>query len=62
MNRPNNELENTAEISFENFILDASKETKLVVDIMKSNEIIDKINQESIMKTKQKVEGIYIYI
>jgi len=46
-----------AEANFEKFILDFSRENKLVSEIIKSNETLEKINQDSLSKTKQKVEG-----
>ena len=56
MNNKNSESE-LAEANFERFILDFSRENKLVSEIQRSKETIEKINQESLSKTKQKVEG-----
>lgn len=52
------ENEISPEASFEKFILDFSKENRLVNEILKSNEIVSKINQDSLAKTKRKVEGL----
>lgn len=47
------------EATFEKFIMDFSKENKLVSEIHKTNELVAKISQSSLENTKRKVEGFY---
>lgn len=59
MNKVNSEADTPAEEAFEKFLFDFTRENKLVAEILKSDEVITKLNQDALAKTKEKAEGIY---